>query len=228
MPIVNENDTVATEEIRFGDNDNLSATVVNLVAADLLVILTDVDGLWQSAPTPQLPRRSAAPAAVFDVVEAVTPEIERAAQGSAQRLRARRHDDQARGRAGGGARRGRHAVCNGLAKDVLLRVARASRSARSSWPASGSRAASTGSPSPMRTRGELVIDEGAARAARRARQEPAAGGDQRGARASSAIGDPVAVRRRARAASWPAASSAYSSEEIRAHRRAPAREIGRC
>ena len=47
VPIVNENDTVATEEIRFGDNDNLSATVVNLVAADLLVILTDVDGLWQ-------------------------------------------------------------------------------------------------------------------------------------------------------------------------------------
>ena len=45
MPIVNENDTVATEEIRFGDNDNLSATVVNLVGADLLVILTDVDGL---------------------------------------------------------------------------------------------------------------------------------------------------------------------------------------
>ena len=50
VPIVNENDTVATEEIRFGDNDNLSATVVNLVAADLLVILTDVDGLWQSPP----------------------------------------------------------------------------------------------------------------------------------------------------------------------------------
>ncbi|MDX1648423.1 MAG: glutamate 5-kinase, partial [Myxococcota bacterium] len=44
VPVVNENDTVATEEIRFGDNDNLSATVVNLVAADLLVILTDVDG----------------------------------------------------------------------------------------------------------------------------------------------------------------------------------------
>jgi len=50
VPIVNENDTVATEEIRFGDNDNLSATVVNLVAADLLVILTDVDGLWRNAP----------------------------------------------------------------------------------------------------------------------------------------------------------------------------------
>ena len=47
VPIVNENDTVATEEIRFGDNDNLSATVVNLVAADLLVVLTDVDGMYR-------------------------------------------------------------------------------------------------------------------------------------------------------------------------------------
>jgi len=50
VPIVNENDTVATEEIRFGDNDNLSATVVNLVGADLLVILTDVDGLYDRPP----------------------------------------------------------------------------------------------------------------------------------------------------------------------------------
>ncbi|MDP7571369.1 MAG: glutamate 5-kinase, partial [Myxococcota bacterium] len=42
VPIVNENDTVATDEIRFGDNDRLSATILNLAAADLLVILTDV------------------------------------------------------------------------------------------------------------------------------------------------------------------------------------------
>ena len=52
VPVVNENDTVATEEIRFGDNDNLSATVVNLVDGDLLVLLTDVDGLHRSAPRP--------------------------------------------------------------------------------------------------------------------------------------------------------------------------------
>ena len=47
VPIVNENDTVATDEIRFGDNDNLSATLVNVIGADLLVILTDVDGLHE-------------------------------------------------------------------------------------------------------------------------------------------------------------------------------------
>jgi glutamate 5-kinase len=50
IPIVNENDTVATEEIRVGDNDNLSALVANLVDADLLLLLTDQDGLFHSDP----------------------------------------------------------------------------------------------------------------------------------------------------------------------------------
>jgi glutamate 5-kinase len=50
VPIVNENDTVATEEIRFGDNDNLSAQVANLVEADLLLLLTDQDGLYTADP----------------------------------------------------------------------------------------------------------------------------------------------------------------------------------
>ena len=50
LPIINENDTVATEEIRFGDNDNLSAQVANLIEADLLILLTDQDGLYTSDP----------------------------------------------------------------------------------------------------------------------------------------------------------------------------------
>jgi glutamate 5-kinase len=50
LPIVNENDTVATDEIKFGDNDNLSATVANLVGAQLLVILSDVGGLHPRDP----------------------------------------------------------------------------------------------------------------------------------------------------------------------------------
>ena len=50
IPIVNENDTVATEEIRVGDNDNLSALVANLVDADLLILLTDQPGLYTSDP----------------------------------------------------------------------------------------------------------------------------------------------------------------------------------
>ena len=50
IPIINENDTVATDEIRFGDNDNLSAQVASLVEADLLVLLTDQDGLYTADP----------------------------------------------------------------------------------------------------------------------------------------------------------------------------------
>lgn len=46
VPVINENDTVATEEIKFGDNDQLAALVCNLVSADALIVLTDVDGLW--------------------------------------------------------------------------------------------------------------------------------------------------------------------------------------
>ncbi|MBM0206598.1 glutamate 5-kinase [Micromonospora sp. STR1s_5] len=51
VPIVNENDTVATQEIRFGDNDRLAALVAALVHADLLVLLSDVDALWTGDPT---------------------------------------------------------------------------------------------------------------------------------------------------------------------------------
>ena len=50
VPVVNENDTVATEEIRIGDNDNLSALVANLIEADLLVILTDQEGIYTANP----------------------------------------------------------------------------------------------------------------------------------------------------------------------------------
>ena len=50
VPIVNENDTVVTDEIRFGDNDNLAALVANLIDADVLVILTDKDGLYDANP----------------------------------------------------------------------------------------------------------------------------------------------------------------------------------
>lgn len=50
IPVVNENDTVATEEIRFGDNDNLAALVANLISADVLIILTDQDGIYDKNP----------------------------------------------------------------------------------------------------------------------------------------------------------------------------------
>ena len=50
VPIVNENDVISTYEIEFGDNDTLSATVAELVRADLLIILSDIDGFYDSDP----------------------------------------------------------------------------------------------------------------------------------------------------------------------------------
>lgn len=70
LPIINENDTVVVDEIRFGDNDNLSAMVTNLVEAQLLAILSDVDGLYDSDP------RHNPQAQLITEVERITDEIE--------------------------------------------------------------------------------------------------------------------------------------------------------
>ncbi len=70
VPIVNENDTVATDEIRFGDNDRLAAQIAVTVGADQLVLLSDVDGFYTANPKED-------PSAVrFDLVERITPQIE--------------------------------------------------------------------------------------------------------------------------------------------------------
>ena len=53
VPVINENDTVATTEIRYGDNDRLAARVATMASADLLVLLSDVDGLYDAPPAPQ-------------------------------------------------------------------------------------------------------------------------------------------------------------------------------
>jgi glutamate 5-kinase len=70
IPVINENDTVATSEIRFGDNDRLAARVAEMVQADQLILLSDIDGLYTADP-----RRDPS-ATHIPVVEAVTPEIE--------------------------------------------------------------------------------------------------------------------------------------------------------
>ena len=54
VPVINENDTVATDEIRFGDNDTLAALVTNLIEADLLIVLTEIEGLMDADP--RMPR----------------------------------------------------------------------------------------------------------------------------------------------------------------------------
>jgi glutamate 5-kinase len=70
VPVINENDTVATNEIRYGDNDRLAARVATMVSADLLVLLSDVDGLYDAPPG------TAATARLVPRVERITPEIE--------------------------------------------------------------------------------------------------------------------------------------------------------
>ena len=82
IPIVNENDTVATEEIRVGDNDNLSALVANLIDADLLVLLTDQAGLYTADP-----EREPSAQLVTDVIDPEIPAaLWQAAGGSASGL----------------------------------------------------------------------------------------------------------------------------------------------
>ncbi|KPK40289.1 MAG: gamma-glutamyl kinase [Omnitrophica WOR_2 bacterium SM23_29] len=72
IPIINENDTVSVEEIKFGDNDTLAGLVANLIGADLLIILSDIDGL----------RRHDGKGEIIDIVKEITGEIERLATGT--------------------------------------------------------------------------------------------------------------------------------------------------
>lgn len=75
VPVVNENDTIAVDEIRFGDNDRLAALVANLIGAKLLLLLTDAKGLHTADP------RKDPDSPLIDEVERITPELERIAGG---------------------------------------------------------------------------------------------------------------------------------------------------
>ncbi|RIK99727.1 MAG: glutamate 5-kinase [Proteobacteria bacterium] len=164
VPIVNENDTVSTEEIRFGDNDNLSATIANLVGADLLILLTDVDGLYREPPAKGKPRPP-----LYDVVERITPEVERAAQGSGHAFgrggMITKLEAAKKAAASGAAT----VIANGRSDGALLRIAAGEAEgtlfladppesrlgSRKHWLAFTAR-----------TRGDLVLDDGAAAALR--------------------------------------------------------------
>jgi glutamate 5-kinase len=80
VPVINENDTVATNEIRYGDNDRLAARVATMVSADLLVLLSDVEGLYESPPGLN------AAAKLIPLVERITPDIEAMAGTAASEL----------------------------------------------------------------------------------------------------------------------------------------------
>jgi glutamate 5-kinase len=80
VPVINENDTVAVEEIKLGDNDNLSALVANLIEADLLIVLSDIDGLFSDDPTKNHN------AELIPIVEKITPQLEKLAKNSKTEL----------------------------------------------------------------------------------------------------------------------------------------------
>lgn len=161
VPIINENDTVATDEIRLGDNDTLGALVTNLIEADCLVILTDQTGLYTADP-----RRDPQATLVMEA-HAGDPGLERMAGGAGSSvgtggmltkiLAARR-----------AARSGAHTViCCGREDQVLLRLAageaigsqliarQAPLAARRQWLADH-----------LQLRGGVVLDDGAVRALR--------------------------------------------------------------
>lgn len=160
IPVVNENDSVATDEIRFGDNDTLAALVANLLAADLLVVLTDVDGLYREDP------RSDPEAERLGYAEATAPGLDTLAGeggslgrgGMVTKIRAARtaarsgaHTVIANGRKDGVLTR----ILGGEPEGTLLAATVLPLVARKRWIAGQ-----------LKPKGELVLDAGAAAAMR--------------------------------------------------------------
>jgi glutamate 5-kinase len=162
VPIVNENDTVATDEIRFGDNDNLSATLVNVVGADLLVILTDVDGLLERRPTPEDPKP-----ALISVVDRITPALGKLASGAGSAfgsggMLTKLEAAQTAGKSGAAT-----ILCRGSLQNSLVRAANGEDIGTLFVAENGERRMASRKhwlAYTARTRGEVVLDAGAVKA----------------------------------------------------------------
>ena len=158
VPVVNENDTVATAEIRYGDNDRLAARVATMIDADVLVLFSDIDGLYTAPPHTDPQARH------LPVVERVTAEIEAMAGGPASELSRggmRTKIEAAKIAASGGTHM---IIADGRAKNPLRAVR---EGGRCSWFLSGSTptaARKTWIAGALETSGTLVVDAGAARA----------------------------------------------------------------
>ncbi len=184
VPIVNENDTVATDEIRFGDNDRLAAQIAVTVGADQLLLLSDVDGFYSDNP------KLNSDAQRFDVVEKITAEIEAMA------------GDPVSGLSKGGMKTKLMAAKTAVAGGCALAIMEGSVPRPLSALAGG--AASTwfiaeGTPqlarkrwiAAMKPKGELALDAGAATALGQGKSLLAAG--VTGVRGVFGRGDPVAI-----------------------------------
>lgn len=171
VPVVNENDTVATEEIRYGDNDRLAARTAQLVRADLLILLSDVDGLYTADP------RRDPDARHLPVIEALTPDILAMAGGV---------NAQADVGSGGmatkleAARIARSAGCatlivSGLAMHPLRALSEGARHSLITAPASPMAAYKAWIAGSLEPAGALAVDEGAAQALQTGRSLLASG-----------------------------------------------------
>lgn len=157
-PVVNENDTVATSEIRYGDNDRLAARVATMVSADLLILLSDIAGLY-TAPPAQDPK-----ATLIPVVEKITPAIEAMAGGAASEL--------SRGGMRTKIEAGRIATSAGCAMvitdgRVMNPIARVGAGEPCTWfltPSTPLQARKIWISGSLEPKGALVVDAGAARA----------------------------------------------------------------
>lgn len=188
IPVINENDTVATAEIRFGDNDRLAARVAEMVQADQLLLLSDIDGLYTADP-----KRDPA-AAHIPVVEALTPEIEAmggepppgySSGGMRTKLVAARIATQAgtaMAIALGGVAHPIEALVEGARCTWFLPAAEG-RTARKRWIAGS-----------LQPAGTLIVDAGAARALAAGRSLLPAG--VRAIEGDFERGDPVLIRLR--------------------------------
>jgi glutamate 5-kinase len=158
VPVVNENDTVATSEIRYGDNDRLAARVATMIDADVLVLFSDIDGLYTAPP------QSDPNARHLPLVERITPEIEAMAGGPASELSRggmRTKVEAAKIAASGGTHL---VIADGRGKNPLKAVR---EGARCTWFLSGSTptaARKTWIAGSLEPRGTLIIDAGAAKA----------------------------------------------------------------
>lgn len=159
VPIVNENDTIATEEIRFGDNDNLAATIVSAIDADLLIILTDVDGLYERAPEAGSPTPP-----LIRTVERVTPSIRKAASGAGTRFGSGGMITKLEA-ASSAARSGAVTVlCNGQTGGILERLIGGQHFGTLFAPGERLKSRKHWLAFTAKTRGRVLIDAGAARA----------------------------------------------------------------
>jgi glutamate 5-kinase len=161
VPIINENDTVATNEIRYGDNDRLAARVATMTSADLLVLLSDIDGLYE-APPDRVPD-----AGFVAVVERITPAVEAMAGAPTSEL--------SRGGMRTKIEAGKIATAGGahmvIASGRVMHPLRAIRSgARATWfltPANPVTSRKKWIAGSLEPKGTLTIDAGAVAALRR-------------------------------------------------------------